>query len=296
LGVPATALGAAPGNPKVIRIDPSTGTRTVLAGGAPWTNLTGVAVGPSGIVYVANQGPPPDYTQGAGIYSLTAPGFAVTPFPTPSTTVGPRGLIASGSTLYALEQGVLSVDTSAPFTQRVVSAPAGEHSDDATYTPDPDFAALSGSTLYGTSWIECNDDSAEPGGSWLVAIDTTTGKRTQVVQFGCDRPQGIAAAPDGSLLIAIAGAPAAKIIRFNPADSSVKTVSSGGALKDPRGVALARQAISWSRMQPAACSASRRAPAPNPGSRRVLNSAGPTAWRSTWAGTSTSPLRAPRHG
>jgi hypothetical protein len=54
--LPATALGAEVPGPKVVRIDPSTGAQTVLGGGAPLTHLSGVAVGPTGTVYVANRG------------------------------------------------------------------------------------------------------------------------------------------------------------------------------------------------------------------------------------------------
>lgn len=53
---PAIASGAeAPGS-KVLRINPSTGARTVLAGSADWHALTGIAVAPSGTIYVSAQG------------------------------------------------------------------------------------------------------------------------------------------------------------------------------------------------------------------------------------------------
>src|SRR4051812_10421297 len=85
-GSPAAALGADPGNPRILRID-ATGTQTVLAGGAPWSILTGLAVGASGTVYVANRGAfvgEGKPTQGAGIYALTPPEFAITPVATTS--------------------------------------------------------------------------------------------------------------------------------------------------------------------------------------------------------------------
>ena len=95
---PATALGAQTPGPRVLRIDAATGAKTVLAGGGPWTTLNDIAVGPSGTVYVADPG---------GIYSLSAPGFAVTPL----AKAGASSLLASGSTLYAGgSTGISSID------------------------------------------------------------------------------------------------------------------------------------------------------------------------------------------
>src|SRR4051812_18134514 len=85
---PATALGAGSPGPRVIRIDASSGAKTVVAGGGAWTSLSGIAVGPSGTVYVADH---------RGLYSLTAPGFAITRF----TSVIPSSLTVSGTTLFA---------------------------------------------------------------------------------------------------------------------------------------------------------------------------------------------------
>ena len=70
----------------------------------------------------------------------------------------------------------------------------------------------------------------------MVAIDTVTGTESRVAELDCDAPSptGIAAAPDGSLLIARE----TEIIRLNPADGSTTTVAKGGALHDARDIAL----------------------------------------------------------
>jgi hypothetical protein len=110
-GVPAAAFA----NPSVLRIDPATHAQTVLASGAPWSKLAGIAVDASGTVFVANGG-----DDGAGLYSLTAPRFAITPVVSDD---GFGGLVGAGSTLYALgSPSVRSVGTSAPFAQRVVAS------------------------------------------------------------------------------------------------------------------------------------------------------------------------------
>ena len=108
LGLPAAASGK---NPNVVRIDPKSGKQTVLAGGAPWLGLAGIAVIPTGTVYVSNNG----NRERSDITSLTAPGFAIKPFKAP-VEKETRALIASGTSLYELTRGgVRRHDTVAPF-------------------------------------------------------------------------------------------------------------------------------------------------------------------------------------
>ena len=120
VGFPATAFGADAGGPRVVRIDPS-GAQTVLAAGAPLNELTGIAVGPTGSVYVSSRG-----GVSGGVYSLTAPGFAISPLANTRPTVSPWDVLASGSTLYSLDRGgLVSIDTTAPFAQKLLSATSG---------------------------------------------------------------------------------------------------------------------------------------------------------------------------
>jgi hypothetical protein len=227
IGFPAPALGADSRGPRVVRIDPSTGAHTVLAAGAPLNELTGIAVGPSGTVYVSNRG---GLAEGI-IYSLSAPGFALSPVANARPTVSPWDLLASGSALYSLDDGgLVSIDTTA-FAQKLLSPNEG------STVAEPAFIALSGSTLYGTTPGDCSGESdsdrIKPG---VVAIDTATGSRSAVAALDCDdpAPTGIAAAPDGTLLIARG----TEIIRLNPADGSTTTVAKGGKLSDARDMAL----------------------------------------------------------
>lgn len=220
VGFPATALGA----PMVVRIDPS-GAQTVLAAGAPLNELTGITVGPTGTVYASSRG-----GLGGGIYSLTAPDFAIRPLANTRPTESPWDVLASASTLFSLDRdGLVSIETNAPVTQKVLSPSQG------TDVPDPSFVALSGSTLYGTYPGDCEGETADDrtDGS-VVAIDTVTGTRSEVAVLDCGAPAGIAAAPDGTLLIAMG----TEIIRLNPADRSKTVVSKGGALRDARDIAL----------------------------------------------------------
>jgi hypothetical protein len=130
---------------------------------------------------------------------------------------------------------VQRVGTSAPFAQQVVTS-RGVYDESAV---GPVFGALSGATLYTTTYSSC--ESAEGGAAEVIAVDTATGQQTEVKIFGCAGLQGIALAPDGTLLVAESGIgkTAARIARLNPANGAVSTVSSGGSLKDPRGIALA---------------------------------------------------------
>jgi hypothetical protein len=226
VGVIALAMfpAVAHGDPRVVRIDPSTGAQTVLASGAPWSKLAGIAVDASGTVYVADRG--------SGISALAAPGFAITPVVSDSNY---GGLLVAGSTLFAMRSGsVDGIATTAPFAQRVVTS-GGEYQESAI---GPMFGALSGPTLYTTTYSSC--ESAEGGAAEVVAVDTATGRQTEVQTFGCAGLQGIALSSDGTLLVAQSGTnkAAARIVRLNPADASVSTVAKGGSLKDPRGIAL----------------------------------------------------------
>jgi hypothetical protein len=220
LAFPAAALGS----PSVIRIDPATGAQTVLASGAPLSKLGGIVVNDSGTIYVTDR---------AGIFSLTAPAFAVTPVVSDDSYWG--GLVAVGSSLYGFGGDIVrSIETSAPFAQRVVT-------DGGVYdetTVGPQFGALAGSTLYTTTYSSC--ESVEGGPGQVVAVDVATGRQTWVRSFSCGGLQGIALAPDGTLLIAESASDEgpARIARLNPANDALSNVASGGAIKDPRGIAL----------------------------------------------------------
>src|SRR5262249_30096876 len=114
--VPGTA-GAAQPAPKGIRIDPSTGAETALPSSPQWSRLRGIAVGPSGTVYVGVKNGDP------GIDALTAPAYTPTPLATGPLDVS--ALVGSGQTLYAIgDQGIVSIDETAPGTQKRIS-PAG---------------------------------------------------------------------------------------------------------------------------------------------------------------------------
>ncbi|HEY6886320.1 MAG TPA: hypothetical protein VI300_01035 [Solirubrobacter sp.] len=231
VGFPATALAADPASPRVIRIDPATGAQTVLAAGAPWGRLVAVAVAPSGTVYVADDRP-----NASGIYSLSAPGYAITPLATTVPTTRPMDLAATDSTVYSLDgdAGVVSIATTAPFAQKILSPPQVVGEGD----PDNPFSfTLSGSTLFGVSSPDClgEDSAGESSPASVVAIDTATGDRTFPSDLGCADPGPVAAAPDGTLLIAMPAGDRlpASIVRISPAGGPSSTVAKGGLLRDP---------------------------------------------------------------
>jgi DNA-binding beta-propeller fold protein YncE len=227
--VPATA--AAQGGPRVLRVDPTTGGIRVLAAGAPWTTLGGLAVGPTGTLYVANQSPPGPRPRG-GIYSLTAPGFAITPVATTAPTAIPMAVVSAGSSLFSLDEDrVLAIGTTSPLVQRIVTS-GGLYDQ---YGANPQFGALSGTTLYTTASESCQ--SAEGGGEFVIAVDTTTGMQSLTKRLGCAGLGGIAVTPTGTLLVAQASR-RARIVELNPATGAVTTVTSGGSLEAPQGIAL----------------------------------------------------------
>lgn len=252
VAVPATAAADTGGvaakvsprqvaNPQVVRVSPTTGDVTALAGGAPWTTLAGLAFGPAGTLYVANQGPIGPNPQGAGIYSLTDPGLAITPVATAAPTGTPTGLVSDGSTLYSLDgERVISIAMNAPFTQTVVSS-GGLY---GQYGVQPNFGTISGGTLYTTAWSSC--DSVEGAGGYVIAVNLATGAQTMVKNLGCAALGGIANGPRGTLYVAesstntVDGGPTApaKIVSLNPSTGAVTPVSSGGKLRTPQGIAV----------------------------------------------------------
>jgi hypothetical protein len=219
----ATAAAATPANPAVVRINPTTGAATRIAGGSPWTTLGGIAFGPGGRLYVANRGPAGPRPKGAGIYSVgTAAGSAITRF----ANTDPLGLAASGSTLYSLGANrIVAMDTSG---QRVLTS-GGLY---ASLGVSPAYGAVSGDTLYTTA----SSSSPVAGGSYVIGVDTVTGEQTLVRSFGGTPLTGIAAAPKGTLLIAEGGR-TPQIVELNPATGAMTVVSRGGLLKQPQGIA-----------------------------------------------------------
>ena len=202
---PATAFGADAPAAKVLRIDPATGAQTVLAASPYWHALTGIAVAPSGTVYVSAQG------GNSGVFSLAAPSFAIAQLAKTSS----EGLAISGQTLYSLNSiGPVSIDTNAPFAGKVVERDVGK---------SLVGIAASGATVYGTWADGC-------GKAAVAAIDTATGLRKDVANLALcpEEPRGIAVAPDGTVVVATA----TTIVRVNPADGSSSTLSKGGLLRN----------------------------------------------------------------
>lgn len=222
------AAASAAGNPQVVRVDPTTGVVKPLFGGAPFTHLGGLAFGPTGTLYVANQGPIGPSPRGAGIYALRPPTFSAASIATGTT---PAAVVASGDTLYSLDgDRVVGIDATTGAERTVT---AGGLYD--TYGVDPAFGAVSGNTLYTTASSSCA--SVAGGGAYVIAVDTTTGAQTLVKSFGCRALGGIATTPGGMLTVAVGGRPA-KIVQLDPESGAVTTLSSGGSLKTPQGLAL----------------------------------------------------------
>jgi sugar lactone lactonase YvrE len=219
------AAASAAGNPQVVRVDPTTGVVKALAGGAPFTRLGGLAVGPTGTLYVANQGPVGPSPRGAGLYSLAAPAYAISPV---AGGTDPAAVVASGSTLYLLDgDRVVAIDA-ATGAQRVVTS--GGLYDQLGVQPA--FGAVSGRTLYTTAASSCA--SAEGGGAYVIAVDTVTGAQSLVKSFGCRALGGVATTPGGPLVVAVGST----LVQLDPAGGAVATMASGGVLKSPQGLAL----------------------------------------------------------
>jgi sugar lactone lactonase YvrE len=224
--LPAGASAA--GNPQVVRVDPTTGVVKQLAGGAPFTHLGGLAFGPTGTLYVANQGPVGPSPRGAGIYALRAPTYAAASIASGTT---PTAVVASGGTLYSIDgDRIVGIDGTTG-AERTVTA-GGLYDAYGVY---PTFGAVSGSTLYTTASSSC--DSVGGSGAYVIAVDTTTGAQTLVKAFGCHALGGIATTPGGMLTVAVGGRPA-KIVQLDPQSGALTTLSSGGSLKTPQGLAL----------------------------------------------------------
>jgi len=185
-------------------------------------------LGPTGTLYVANQGPVGPSPRGAGIYALRAPTYAAASIASGTT---PTAVVASGDTLYSIDgDRIVGIDGTTG-AERTVTA-GGLYDAYGVY---PTFGAVSGSTLYTTASSSC--DSVGGSGAYVIAVDTTTGAQTLVKAFGCHALGGIATTPGGMLTVAVGGRPA-KIVQLDPQSGAVTTLSSGGSLKTPQGLAL----------------------------------------------------------
>jgi hypothetical protein len=141
-------------------------------------------------------------------------------------------------------------------------------------------------------------DSVEGGnGAPLLAIDLVTPAGNRVNGgIGCDEPTGIAAAPDGTLFVAVRTEKGAvQIVKVDPATGKRTTVSRGRLLRDPQGLAMTKSGDRSSPTRPAASCASRRATASRPRSPPGRRSRASTPSRSTPPGGSTRsrPVRRP---
>jgi streptogramin lyase len=207
----------------VLRIDPQTSAQTVLSSGGSFTNLTGVAVGANGDIYVTDQNA---FAGGLGAVfridpltgaqtTLSFAGKFVHPL---GVTVAPNGdiLVANsqGSNIIRVDPvtGAQSVFSSANVPTALVQAANGD-----VFVTDLNTASV-------------------------VRIDHLTQEQITITTGGLlSRPFGIALEANGNILVADTssfGSSNGGIIRLDPATGAQTVLSSGGLFTIPYGVAV----------------------------------------------------------
>ena len=188
-----------------MRVAPSTGRITQIATFAkPW----GVALAPSGSIFVSDQ----------GWLKRIDPGHAATIVATadPGIEIGPVAVMPGGDVVYSTAWGVYRVAHGTPGTpQQLASSTAfsGPHG----------IAVASGGALL----------VSDTGNSVIRRIDPVSGSVTTFASIG--HPRGIDVAPDGSVYVALRTSTASCI----SAPPELASARVGPRFRDPYALAVA---------------------------------------------------------
>jgi sugar lactone lactonase YvrE len=221
----------------ILRVDPASGAQTVFAQGGDFVLPTGIAIAPTGEVYVADI----DAAGGGGAI------FRIDP------ATGARTLVSSNAspgTRPFEDPSSIAFDATGKL---IVGDPGAQGGSGAVFRVDPATGARevlsSGDrfvdptgvvVLNGTVYVaDGGGPRANPGRVLRVA-----GENTQfVVTAGGSllEPFGLAAAPDGTLIVADTGAlnDLGRVVGVNPATGAQTLLAQGGDVFEPFGVTVA---------------------------------------------------------
>jgi|GEM_PF-3947734 len=219
--------------PAVLKIDPVSGTQTVVASGGDLVLPLGIAIGPDGNLYIADD----DAFGGDGaVFRINPDTGTMETVSAGNLFVDPTGLTfdADGMILIADEAGSGAVIRVDPATgdQTLVS------DDDLMEEPDGLVVDFDGNILVADA------DAAAGGNGAIIRIDPLTGNQELVSSGGnLVNPTGIALEADGTIVVADWGLrPSAeadgRVLRINPTTGVQTVVAMGGNLVDTSGVAI----------------------------------------------------------
>jgi sugar lactone lactonase YvrE len=221
----------------IIRVDPQTGGQAVVATGGSFVEPLGVAITPDGDLLVADADA---FGGGGGILRVNPRTGAQTVVAQGGRFVAPIGvtLAANGDVLVtdfdALgSPGAIFRIDPLSGTQTIVAS-GGHFAQPAAVAVEPggDLLVVDALAFAGACAIGC-------GG--LIRVDRTTGVQTPLA-FGDRflRPQDLALASDGSILVTNHGASGrgSAVLRVDPVTGAQTVLSAGGYLSEPTGIAI----------------------------------------------------------
>ena len=246
---PATPSGLVPGDiyvtddsaNAVFRIDPTTGTQTLVTSGGALGFPLGIAIGPDGNLWVASGNWVPTSTSEAAVVRVDPDTGTQTVVSTDDQFEFPSGIaFAPDGDLYVTDQGsaatgVTTADGSLFRVDPVSGAQALISHGDLLIDP-VDLAFAPDGSLFVVDWGGGTDGA-------VIQVDVTTGDQTLVSSGGYFvNPNGLAIASDGSILVADqivrSSTNDGKIIRVDPEDGTQTVAYSSDKLYDPSDLAF----------------------------------------------------------
>ena len=246
---PATPSGLVPGDiyvtddsaNAVFRIDPTTGTQTLVTSGGALGFPLGIAIGPDGNLWVASGNWVPTSTSEAAVVRVDPDTGTQTVVSTDDQFEFPSGIaFAPDGDLYVTDQGsaatgVTTADGSLFRVDPVSGAQALISHGDLLIDP-VDLAFAPDGSLFVVDWGGGTDGA-------VIQVDVTTGDQTLVSSGGYFvNPTGLAIASDGSILVADqivrSSTNDGKIIMVDPEDGTQTVAYSSDKLYDPSDLAF----------------------------------------------------------
>ena len=226
--VDANAFGGSGG---VVRVDPATGTQTVVSSGGIFARPTSIAIDTNGELFVT------DWPISGGLGLIR-----VDPVSGTQTVVSPVGAFVTPSDIVIDANGDLLIADDGAFggpggiirVDRVTGA-------QTTVSSGGDFIEPRGLVIDGNGDLLVVDRDALGGPGAVFRVDPTTGSQTVISSHGnFDSPSGIALDSNGDILVtdfdAFGGT--ATVFRVDPVTGAQSTVSSGGSLDNPFGIVI----------------------------------------------------------
>lgn len=239
LALPGTALatGSTEG-PQILKINASTGQQTLISSGGNLSTPSGIGVIGGNLLVATGIGAPGEFV---GLLSVSQATGAQTVLSQGGSFVSPVGVVAAGATTRVMNGGNVLNVANATGLQTILSQGGAWATFPASWADNNGantIAVAGSSSCYG----------AGNGGAGIVNVNTTTGAQTPInvpSLSPCFGLGGIARESGGTLILALTNfdtdnvnPSGGTILRVNPANGQMDTVSTGLNLVSPIGVDL----------------------------------------------------------